>query len=366
MKKGIIMEIDNRFLTLLTPEGEFLRTKKQNQLYSIGEEIYFFPMESVNATSKKSLKNIFRLKPVWVVMAALMLFMASFIPNYQDNKAYAYMSIDVNPSLELGVNKKMQVVELSGFNKEGKEILSHLKNWKKQDVSELTKTILAEMKKEGYFKDKHQVLISTVRMEQPEKKVEKKLKKNMDTIEKSVKDEKLELLVLTATEKERQKALKIGITPGKYQEAKIQSTKEKLKQEKAKANENQNKDHAVPAQSQAENTLAPGQLKKQTENNSVQSDSRKGYKESNTGKSANSPGYLKKMEEENIKQNQGQYKKQTNSQGNFRNNSNQNENHGSNKNNSKSNNNSNKNNNNSNKNNNNSNKSNSDNKGENK
>ena len=44
MKKGIVMEIDDAFLTLLTPEGEFLHARRQNQPYLIGEEIHFFPI----------------------------------------------------------------------------------------------------------------------------------------------------------------------------------------------------------------------------------------------------------------------------------------------------------------------------------
>jgi hypothetical protein len=42
MKQGIIMEIDDEFLTLMTPEGEFLHARRQNQPYAIGEEIHFF------------------------------------------------------------------------------------------------------------------------------------------------------------------------------------------------------------------------------------------------------------------------------------------------------------------------------------
>jgi hypothetical protein len=42
MKKGIVMEIDESCLTLLTPEGEFLHARRQNQPYAIGEEIHFF------------------------------------------------------------------------------------------------------------------------------------------------------------------------------------------------------------------------------------------------------------------------------------------------------------------------------------
>ncbi|WP_413301692.1 anti-sigma factor domain-containing protein [Bacillus sp. 1P10SD] len=310
MKKGIIMEIHEGFLTLLTPDGEFLQSRKQNQPYSIGEEIYFFPIESVNGVKPKhSIRNKIRLKAVWIVMAALMIFMGTFIPMYQDSKAYAYMSIDANPSIELGVNKKMQVVKLTGFNKEGKEIISHLKNWKKEDVSELTKVILAEMKKGGYLKENTQVLISTVRIEQPVENVEDQLQKKIDTIEATVNKEKLELIVFTGTEKEYKKAHKQGLTTGKYQYSQGES-----KQENGNIIEKKDEKTSVPAQSPSDISTPPGQSKKQFDNNGKQSNWDNGEEKGNMGRNTNSPGYLKKMEEGNLKQNQGQYRKHNDSQ----------------------------------------------------
>ncbi|MEH7436536.1 anti-sigma factor domain-containing protein [Neobacillus drentensis] len=316
MKKGIIMEINEGFLTLLTPEGEFLQSRKQNQPYSLGEEIYFFPIESVNGfKTKRSIKNMFKLKTAWAVMVALIIFIGTFIPNHQNNKAYAYMSIDVNPSVELGVNKQMKVVELTGYNKEGKEIISHLKDWKKEDVSELTKAILSEMKKAGYLKEHHQVIISTVRIEQPEQKVEDKLQRKLDKIEASVNKEKVEVIVLTATQKELQKAHKQGVTAGKYQEEKLQTSRDHSKQDNVKTKEGTKDKSNVPAQSPTVNSMPPGQQKKQPENSVDESVKGNVSEKSNLGKNAISPGYLKRVEEEKLKQNQGQNKKQTNIQG---------------------------------------------------
>lgn len=42
MKKGIIMEMDDSYLTLLTPDGEFCRAHKQDLPYTVGDEIHFF------------------------------------------------------------------------------------------------------------------------------------------------------------------------------------------------------------------------------------------------------------------------------------------------------------------------------------
>jgi hypothetical protein len=306
------MGIDDVFLTLLTPEGEFLRSKKLNQPYSIGEEIFFYPVESVkSAKQKNSLVNIFKLKTVWTAMAALMIFLGTFIPMYQDNKAYAYMSIDVNPSIELGVNKDMEVVELTGFNKEGKQIISQLEDWKKTDVSDLAKIILSKMKHAGYLTNKEQVVISTVRVEESEKKVEEELDKNIEEIEEAVHKEKLQVVNVPATKKDWNKSQKLGISVGQYNQQKNQSSL-KVKNEQTEETDDliRAKETAVPAQSQSQskNIVPPGQLKKQTEGTVIQPGigSNAGM---SRGNSTTSPGQLKKMDENSIKKNQGQPEK---------------------------------------------------------
>ncbi|MFF2446071.1 anti-sigma factor domain-containing protein [Neobacillus sp. NPDC058068] len=314
MKKGIIMEIDDAFLTLLTPEGEFLRANKQDHLYAIGEEIHFFPIESVNPYRPNRFLTIFKRKTVWAVMAALMIFLGSYIPMSQSNKAYAYMSIDVNPSIELGVNKKMQVVELNGYNQSGKKIISQLIDWKNKDVSELTATILTEMKNAGFINDNKQVIISTVRTKQPDENVEKELQKNMDKIKETVNNQHLELTVVTATEKDLDKAHELGITAGRYQESKLiesANNGKNKKKEIKKSIETRQENNALS--SEPSKTVPPGQLKKQVEpdNGVHQNEKNKSHGETNrSGGKSMAPGQLKKMEEEQLKQNNGQQKKQ--------------------------------------------------------
>src|SRR6476469_4401346 len=105
MKKGIVMEVNDSLLTLLTPDGQFLQARKQDHPYVLGEEILFKPI-----SKKKSLfvNRFIGVKQLSIAAAVLFLFLGSLIPVYQSNKAYAYMSIDVNPSIELGINKQME------------------------------------------------------------------------------------------------------------------------------------------------------------------------------------------------------------------------------------------------------------------
>ncbi|CRK80701.1 anti-sigma factor domain-containing protein [Neobacillus massiliamazoniensis] len=313
MKKGIVMEIDDAFLTLLTPEGEFLRTRNQKRQYIIGEEITFFPISSDNASRSIIMRNLLKRKTIWAicVMTALFIFLGSMIPMNQDNKAYAYMSIDVNPSIELGINKKMQVVELNGFNKEGKKIISAITNWKNKDVSQLAKIILNEMKKEGYLKSNQPIIISTVRTNGSEQQVEAKLNENLNEIKAKANEERLEVTLYKGTEEEREKAHHLGITTGKYYENQMESNLTEQRKDNSKQElENKNLTPTQPS----ELILPPGQVKKQSENNTPRADEPVNNGVKNNEKHGDDnfipPGQLKKMDEDQTNQNYGQMKKQ--------------------------------------------------------
>lgn len=259
MKKGIVMHIDDAFLILLTPEGEFLRARKLEQTYTLGEEIYFYPIANTDKNPfLKRLNQFVKLKPMWLAAIALIIILGSLLPMFQTDKAYAYLSIDVNPSIELGVNVKMQVIELKGFNPEGKKVVAQLKNWKKHSAAEVTKVLLINMQKKGLLENHKHVIFSTVRIEKMEEEAEKKLQKNISEIKDAIYSQHLELTVLSCTKKELKKAHELGVTAGKYQ-ANYRNEKDK-----AKSNEQRNnRKNGGKIQRDFQETQRPGPIKKQ-------------------------------------------------------------------------------------------------------
>ena len=214
MKKGIVMDIDDKFLTLLTPDGQFLRAKKQKSTCVIGEEITFTPFTKIiPAFGKKSI----------AAAAVLIILLGSLFPLHQNNQAYAYMSIDAKPSIELAINKKMQVVKLTPYNKDGKKITAKIGVWEKKDIEAISQTIIKEMKKQGYLKKNQTVIISAVKAENPEKKTDIQLTKNIKEIKEMVKEINIKPVIINGSEKDMEKAHHEGITTGKYKEKSLDS-----------------------------------------------------------------------------------------------------------------------------------------------
>jgi len=225
MKKGVILEIKERYVTLLTPDGEFIRTRRLQQDYQIGEELYFYPMETEGEKVGHFLANLKGVKGKLVFSALIVLLAVVFIPIYQSNQVYAYMSIDVNPSIELGLNDQLLVVSMDAFNQEGEEVLEHVSGWKKETAAVVTKKILDEMEGMGYLNQEKEVLISTVNPDEETKG--ENLDETLDEIKKVTDKEDLEVTVVTATPAERENAVEQGITAGLYkQKQQVTSSKE--------------------------------------------------------------------------------------------------------------------------------------------
>jgi hypothetical protein len=292
MKKGIIMEINDTCLTLLTPDGQFLQARKPEHPYTLGEEVLFKPI-----SQKRLAHHFFGYKQLSIAAAAMFVIIGSLIPVYENDKAYAYMSIDVNPSIELGINKNMQVVKLKAFNSDGQKIISHIGEWEKKSVTEFTQDVLKEMKNEGYLNDHHSMVISTVRTENPEEQTDKQLTEKIDQIKEIAKENSLKVTALNGTEKEMEKAHQLGLTTGKYKEAQIQSVKKKQKQPpQSKASGNSEKAVQNGSPNQAVNQ-AVNQDETNGVNPPISNQNSRSIDQNKANENKIPPGQLKKTEE---------------------------------------------------------------------
>jgi len=253
VKKGIVMEINKDFLTLLTPDGEFLRAFNHNKQYQIGQEIDFFPV--VQEKRSKSLLfdffQSFKVKAVFSVALLFIITIAAIFPFYPNDEVYAYMSIDVNPSIELGVNEKFQVIEILPYNEDGKRIIANIHDWKKKNIHVLTSEIVREMKEQGFINNNHAVLLTTVSEKEAQLEKNNRWKKEMAEIKDIINNENLELKVFEGSIEERAIAKEKGMTTGQYKENQLKANKstshikEKMNSNKPSTKEYK-KDNEVP------------------------------------------------------------------------------------------------------------------------
>lgn len=202
-----MLELDEEFVTVLTPEGEFLRLKKEKEC-EIGEEV------KANAVGRPFpfRRRSFRYALISVLTAATVL-LATWI-QWPSNAVYAYMSIDINPSMEAGVDAELRVLTLKAYNEEGKKVLAALPSWKRQPFSSVTKQIIALSEQKGYLKKGGEVLITTVERERDASSA-RKLSAALAEIQRSVADDRIVITTANSTMAVRNQAVKRGMTTGK-------------------------------------------------------------------------------------------------------------------------------------------------------
>jgi hypothetical protein len=238
MKKGIVLEVDDDFVTLLTPDGEFVQIKKEGS-YQIGQEIERIPMQ--RQKTKKTFFRFSSFKLAVASIAAVCLLVLSLFSSSTSNAVYAYLSIDINPSIELTVNKKLEVINIRGYNQDGKKLVANLSDWKEKKFVDVTKKIIELSMKNGYLQEGEEVLITTVERE-ANRSSSQRLTKELDEVKRSYQKQDIVVTTEKSTLELRKEAVEKGFTTGKYMRL-----TEKAKENKINNNgSNQNQKENVP------------------------------------------------------------------------------------------------------------------------
>lgn len=151
------------------------------------EELMNEPVEKLkrhdDITRQDTRGRIIRRKSVLSVCAACAcLCIVVFGWMFRNGKTETYIELDINPSLEIAVNSKNQVLKLEAMNSDAKKIISNIK-WRRKDVDTVVDDILDEMLQEDYFKDAENMILLSV-----DNKSSKKAEELMDHLEQRIQE----------------------------------------------------------------------------------------------------------------------------------------------------------------------------------
>lgn len=210
MKKGILMEVNRGYIVVLTPEGEFLKGKRLEENYFIGEETAVFPLKEQKKPHMARWMSIAALAAVFLIAFTLLQ------PFSSAGKAYAYVSIDVNPSIELTINSDHKVITASAYNDEGREVLKRVGNLKKSTFKEAASKIIRQVKILGYFGDRKEIVIATVAVSGDNAGLHRELESEMNHLKPIAQKANANVEWMDASIRDRNKAKEEGQTAGKY------------------------------------------------------------------------------------------------------------------------------------------------------
>lgn len=212
---GVVLEKENNHIVVLTDTGEFRKVRITGRSPEIGAEVSI-PVRTRRTWSMP--------KMGWIAAAAAVLLFMLVSPlttqfTQPPETAVAWVSIDINPAIELTVSDRQNVMEAQAYNEEGQKILGII-DVEGMKVKKAVREITARARELGYIgksKD-NTVLLSFTYL--PKSDIDRgKFQKTLLASARDVmQDDALGGMVQTVnvTPELREKAVAKNITPGKY------------------------------------------------------------------------------------------------------------------------------------------------------
>ncbi|GAA0104625.1 anti-sigma-I factor RsgI [Paraclostridium sordellii] len=202
--KAIVMEIKEEYAIVMTDDASLVRIKKRGALKE-GDTIIFLEEDILKKPKKiKCISNI--IVPFMYIASILMIIV---LPNLS-KKNYAVVTLDINPSIQLNIDKSKTIIKVLRLNKDAEKI--NLDDAIGMKLGEGLENIKYNLEKENYKIKNDYALVGFAIIEDTKNvKYEKEVK---DIVKNSFKG--TNTVYLSSNKKDLQLANKEGISLGRY------------------------------------------------------------------------------------------------------------------------------------------------------
>ncbi|RIX52705.1 hypothetical protein D3P08_11865 [Paenibacillus nanensis] len=157
MKRGIVMSIHERHAVVMTADGQFLRAPLQGSP-QIGEELVF--EEEIPVKRRAGLSRVASRYAAAAAMFCLLTIAGIAYSIQTANPVVAYVTMDINPSVEIGVDGKERVRALRALNEDGAKLIENI-DYKGKDVETVAAVILEQANQSHYLDAPHKDILIT-------------------------------------------------------------------------------------------------------------------------------------------------------------------------------------------------------------
>jgi hypothetical protein len=200
--KGIIIDKLNKTCFALTDDGSVREVK--NRGYDIGDV--------VDVTERRKMFSGIARLGAGLAAALAICAIGAFV--YM--MPVVYVSVEVNPSVEISLNKLERVISVEGINDDGKKIVKQLK-LRHQSVETAIKKLIDELITDGYLnkKGKGDVLIATYGLSAKDSKLAVNLQKKVEEVlaEFGI---QADVEAFSVSHDAVKEAADLGLSPGRY------------------------------------------------------------------------------------------------------------------------------------------------------
>lgn len=206
------MEVASKHYIVLTPSGEFRKVPRAGQPDAdIGDEIVLLARRRVNRRTGWTL--------VSAALALLLLFPLVLVPDAKAGPIVAYVTLDVNPSVEMGIGRREEVKELRGLNAEGEQVVDGLA-YKGEKAADVAAEIIARASNNTAYSsgDNRDIVIASVVLDGETKdpdRFEAELESDIRVAVAKRLPEEDQVTMLSAPQEVREEAARQGVSTGK-------------------------------------------------------------------------------------------------------------------------------------------------------
>lgn len=171
MNKGKVVDINKNYAIVLNDNLSYEKIKIKGKL-EVGKNIYYFE-EDKYTENKVFIKKYF-------LVAALFFMMLFIQPLINIDEVYGYISLDINPSIQLEINKDFEILDINAINNDAKSIINE--EWIGKDVKFVIDEIIDETERQGILNEDRDFVLVSYYLPENDKEIEDKLIKDFDEI----------------------------------------------------------------------------------------------------------------------------------------------------------------------------------------
>ncbi|GAE89280.1 anti-sigma factor domain-containing protein [Acetivibrio straminisolvens] len=214
---GVILKLESDRAIVLTDGFDFMELKLKPGMQR-GQHVIFDETDLYSAGFITKYKNIIR--PFSALAAAAAVFLVIFfsLRFASISQEYAYIDLDINPSLELVINKKETIINAKALNNDAKSILDEA-DPKDMLLYDALSKILDISKKKGYINSDNNIVLFSASISSNEDNAserDKGIQEIISTLKDAAEDAGVTFQIIPSTEEDRQRALEQSLSMGRY------------------------------------------------------------------------------------------------------------------------------------------------------
>lgn len=155
MNKGMIMEVKKSYAITLNDNGIMEKIQFKPNM-AVGQKIFYFEDDLVTSTASKVHRHNSFIKTFGSI-AALFLLVFTFFNTMKPEQAYAVVSLDINPSIQIEADSKQRIIKVYGMNDDGMKI--DFSDVKDISLDEGMQKIKEKLVEKNYLESNKEVLV---------------------------------------------------------------------------------------------------------------------------------------------------------------------------------------------------------------